>query len=82
MYKSTADASTNERTFNSSGPDVKSVKFAPCKSAGISANVNGKPILGKTSLALSDFGYCAILSDENTTFYLEGDDDSDVYAFV
>lgn len=82
VYSSTSDSSTNERTFNSGGPTVSKLDFQPCRSAGITASVNGKAIKGKTSRALSDFGYCANIKNSQTLLYFEGDEDSDTYAYV
>jgi hypothetical protein len=79
-YTSTSDASTNERTFSSAGPTVSQINFAPCRSAKVSGTIDGKTILGKTGRALSDFGYCAIT--KNSSFYVQGDDDSDSYSYV
>jgi hypothetical protein len=78
--ESSQDASTSERTPKP--PTVTKVKLDPCKPSGVTAKVNGKDIKGKTSMAVSDFGYCVILNDTDTQFTLAGDQDSDVFKYV
>ena len=79
-YSSTSNSSTNERTFSATGPTVSKIDFAPCRSANVSGIINGQKILGKTDRALSDFGYCAIT--KNSSFFVQGDDDSDSYSYI
>lgn len=80
-YTSTINSTSGERTYSSAGPTVSLMKFAPCRSANMTAKVGDKPIFGKTSMALSDFGYCSIWEDD-TPMYLQGDEDADDYGYI
>ena len=77
---STSDSSTRERTIG--GQNTTKIEFTPCRSAGIKGEVKGKTIKGKTSMALSDFGYCSKLNNNETEFTLSGDEDSDLFKYV
>jgi hypothetical protein len=77
---STADTS-GTRTFDPNADRPNRIQFSPCRSAGIEAKVGDKAIKGKTSRAISDFGYCSILGN-SSTFKLQGDEDSDTYSYV
>ena len=80
-YESTENSS-GERTYTSDKPTVTKIVFKPCKSAGITGKVQGKTIKGKTSIALSDYGYCPDIFDNSNRFLMQGDDDSDYYAYI
>ena len=82
VYTSTSDASTNERTYSSGGPTVTQLKFQPCRSLGIEASVNGEAIKGKTSRAISDYGYCANVKNDSAQLYMQGDEDSDTFVYI
>ena len=57
------------------------IKLGPCTTGGKLPLVNGKPISGKTSLAISDNAYCSLF-DKSERMIIEGNDDSETYSFI
>ena len=78
LYELTTPSSSD----GNSKTTVTKIVFKPCKSAGITGKVQGKTIKGKTSIALSDYGYCPDIFDNSNRFLMQGDDDSDYYAYI
>ena len=78
IYTSTTDEETGEK----SEPEVeaKEIPFDKCLTSAY--KVGGQSLGGKTSLALSDNAYCTDTSLEETSMYVAGNDDSDIFAFV
>jgi hypothetical protein len=57
------------------------IPFGPCASGGRGGDVNGNALQGKKSLALSDNAYCSF-ADADKPMYVQGNEDSDTYAYV
>lgn len=59
------------------------IPFGPCRSGGKTNSVGGKSLEGKSSLATSDRAWCSFVNpSKNQTMFVQGNEDSDVYAFV
>lgn len=62
------------------------IPMVSCPAAGITPDtlIQGKRISGKTAKALSEFGYCfpSRTSEYKPEFYVQGEDDSDEFAWI